>query len=285
MPSRSRPQAVERLTLMEELDTRAASDLTRHGYCCLEGALSSDSVDALGDEISALAARERRDGTAWFSHGNQRIFNLLRKSATARSLISHGPAMQLVTHLLGRDVLLSSITANIALPGNRPQHLHADQGYVPMPWPRVEAVNIIWVIDPFTGENGATRVIPGSHRRESPPTGEELPVPIEAPAGAIVCLDGRVWHGTGVNQTSATPRRALFAYYCRPYLRQQENFCRSLPRAFVRSLSPAERRLLGFDIWEGLGAVNGLPTSWMDGRARIGPTNEDHLFPDDGDEP
>lgn len=263
--------------MTESLD-KAFANLDSDGFCVVPDVLGKHQVDQLNGVLDALAAQERTTGTSWYSHGNQRVFNLANKGQIFLDLIAHPLALELARHMLGPDCLLSSITANIANPGNTPQHLHADQGYIPQPWPRAEAVNLIWVLDPFTAQNGATRIIPGSHRWASPPAPKSRTVALEAPLGALVCMDGRVWHGTGRNETDGTPRRGLFAYYCRPYVRQQENFSRSLRRDLLDRLSPTQRALLGFDIWEGLGSVNGLPVDWMDGRQRIGPTNEDGLF-------
>ena len=255
----------------------ARKRLERDGYCIVENVLQPDTTAALREILDDVATAERSNETAWFSHGNQRIFMLLNKHDRFLELIDHPLALALVTRLLGEHALLSSITANITGPGNKPQQLHVDQGYIPPPWPRCEAVQLVWVIDAFTRANGATRLAPRSHSLEAPPP-EEACISAEAPEGSIICMDGRLWHGTGLNMSGSEKRRGIFAYYCRPYLRQQENFSRSLERDAIARLTPRQRGLLGFDIWQGLGAVNGLPPSWMDGRERIGPTNADGLF-------
>lgn len=243
------------------------------GVAICSGVLTSDRLADFKARLDGIAARERADQTAWFSHGNQRIFNLINKDRAFLDLIDHPVALHMAKTGLGSHVLLSSITANFSLPGNSPQHLHADQGYLPEPWIRAETVNIIFVLDDFTSDNGATRIVPGSHRIGVNPTDTELAtVPVIAPAGSLVCMDGRVWHGTGINRTREGIRRAVFAYYCQPYIRQQENFSRSLPAFLFDELSARQQSLLGFDIWMGLGSVNGLPITWMDGRTRIGPT-------------
>jgi ectoine hydroxylase-related dioxygenase (phytanoyl-CoA dioxygenase family) len=249
----------------------ADASLAEDGYAVTPDVLSAGEVQSLSSALDALAADERDAGTAWFSHRNQRVFNLVRKGPAFLALIDHPVALAIVHRQLGEHALLSSLTANIASPGNTEQPLHADQGYIPLPWVRAEVVNLIWVLDSFTSLNGATRVIPGSHLSHAAPPSDDAPtVPIEAPGGSVVCMDGRLWHGSACNR-GLTPRRALFAYYCRPYIRQQENFSRSLESRIRDALNPTQRELLGFDIWLGLGSVDGLPTEWMDGRERIGP--------------
>ena len=257
--------------------------MAQEGYAVVPGVLTGMEIERLIAALDNCADAECRDNTAWFSHGNQRVFNLVNKGAEFLSLIDHPIAIAMVERVIGSHALLSSLTANLAMPGNSPQPLHADQGHLPEPWLRAEAVNLVWVLDEFTARNGATRAVPGSHVVGVAPRISDVPtVPLEATSGSVICLDGRVWHGAGRSQESNTIRRALFGYYCRPYLRPQENFARSLDSAIRFSLTPERRGLLGFDIWLGLGSVNGLPTAWMDGRERIGPTNADGAFSVDG---
>ena len=98
-------------------------------------------------------------------------------------------------------------------------------------------------------------------------------------AGSLGFIDGRVWHGTSSNTTPNERRRGIFAYYCAPYLRQQENVFRSLDTVVRWALSPRMRKLLGYDIWYGLGTVDGIPREWLGTSQREGPVNVDGAFP------
>jgi ectoine hydroxylase-related dioxygenase (phytanoyl-CoA dioxygenase family) len=256
----------------------AKEDLTTLGCCVLEGVLSRAHVEQLAARLDALAERDRAAGTAWYSNGNQRLFALVNEDDDFRELAQHPVALEMATFLLGPDRLLSSMTANIALPGNLPQALHTDQQYMTEPWPWPATINVVWMVDAFTRENGATRIIPKTHRTGVGPFSEDLETgSAVGQAGDLLCIDGRLWHGTGVN-TSSSPRRGIFSYYCAPFLRQQENASRSFPRAISKDLSPQLRQLLGFDVWLGLGVVNGLPREWMGTGNRSGPTNTDGFF-------
>ncbi|MAQ25246.1 MAG: hypothetical protein CMK83_13645 [Pseudomonadales bacterium] len=250
------------------------ANLDKDGIAVCSGVIRSDDLNELRSHIDELTNWERVNKEAWFSHGNQRVFNLIAKDPIFLDLIEHPVANQMVEMVLGLDFLLSSITANVALPGNSAQQLHADQGYLPEPWMRAEVVNVIFLLDDFTNENGATQIIQNSHLEG---IGSDISncetTTVIAPAGSLVCMDGRLWHGTGNNRTKTCKRRALFAYFCRPYIRQQENFSRSLSNSIIGELSTRQKTLLGMDIWKGLGSVNGLPVSWMDGRVRIGPAD------------
>ena len=124
-------------------------------------------------------------------------------------------------------------------------HLHADQYYVPQPWTAPFAVNVAWLLDDFTDENGATRVIPGSHRA-LPDFSEPIEtVPVEGPAGSIMVMDGRLWHQTGENRTSSV-HRAGVVRLLRPTLDppadQLERRASGRGRGGVRPVIPRDAR-------------------------------------------
>ena len=139
--------------------------------------------------------------------------------------------------------------------------LHNDQVFLPPPWDHPVVLNVAWMLDDFTPDNGATRVIPGSHRcrdfADAP--AEELGVPVCAPAGTAMVFEGRLWHQTGANTTADVHRVGLFTYYCKPYLRQQENFLRSLDPEVLEPASSTLRSLVGLEPYMSLGSVDGLP--------------------------
>jgi ectoine hydroxylase-related dioxygenase (phytanoyl-CoA dioxygenase family) len=101
-------------------------------------------------------------------------------------------------------------------------------------------------ISDFTEENGATRVIPGSHQwdDERMPTQEET-VAAEMKAGSALLWMGSVYHGGGAN-TSSSPRTGLTMAYDLAFLRLEENHFLSLPIERVRQLPPEMQRLLGW---------------------------------------
>jgi ectoine hydroxylase-related dioxygenase (phytanoyl-CoA dioxygenase family) len=261
---------------------QARRDLDEHGLCMLPETLTPPQLAAIRDELYRAADEDRAAGRAYVydnDGANQRVWALLKRGPTLEWLARHSIAMALVEHLLERPFLLSNISANITGPGGGRMHMHADQGYVPPPFaPVAFAANAMWMVDDFTAANGATRVIVGSHRRSQGPTPEVAPtksrtasrgdgpdlddaVALEAPAGTLCVMDGRVWHQTGTNTTTSQRRAGIFAYYVRPFLRTQENWWRSLPARDLDRYArdPIMRELLGFDHYRSLGIVDGLP--------------------------
>jgi len=248
----------------------AFEGLERDGFAVVEGALAPEDVVRLRSRLVDVARAEREAGIdrdpAWEDGPcNQRVFGLLNKGSVFVELAAHPVAEALMGHLLDPAYLLSSLTANITGPDGHPMYLHYDQDYVPQPWPAVPLVaNIIWMLDDFTEENGATRFIPGSHREdhtgwtpESMATRAGETVSVGGAAGSLVCLDGRVLHQTGANRTAAERRHGIIAYYCQPWIRQQENASLSLLPEVWPSLSPRVRELVGLRKYKGLGCVSG----------------------------
>jgi ectoine hydroxylase-related dioxygenase (phytanoyl-CoA dioxygenase family) len=86
-------------------------------------------------------------------------------------------------------------------------------------------------------------------------------VPVVGPAGTAMVFDGRLWHQTGANTTTDTRRVGILAYYCRPFVRQQENFFASLPPEVLErtKADPAMRQLIGWDHYLSLGMIDGMP--------------------------
>ena len=240
-----------------ELDA-ATGDLARFGYCLLERALSAGAVAALKARVDEQAAGEVAAGCGFVEAGiNQRLWMLPNKGRIFRDLVLDPLVERFMGELLGPRFLLSSLTANIARPGGAPMYLHTDQGYVDFWTEKPLVANVLFMLDDFTGANGATRVVPGSHLvRELRRWAPEETVAAEGPAGSVMVFDGRLAHGTGANRTADDERRAILAYHCRPFVRQQENFFLGLDPQIRRSERPAFLDRLGFTIWAGLGRTN-----------------------------
>ena len=243
---------------------RARADLAEQGFCLLEGLLPAERVAELRGRLVDQAAAEIVDGTDYvYENGaNQRVWTLLNKGEVFVELALDPTVLGLMEELLGPGFLLSNIDANIAGPGGQPMFLHADQSFVPPPWPRYPLVaNAMWMLDDFTADNGATRLVPGSHLRgEGPDYGSQpATVPVTGPAGTAMVFDGRLWHQTGPNTTASERRHGILAYYCRPFMRQQENWFLSIDPAVLERAPARLRQLLGYELYLSLGMVDGMP--------------------------
>lgn len=245
--------------------TSAFDALERDGYCVVEDVLSPDEVAAVRSRLVAVAAAEAAASVNPARHEgprNQRVYALTHNGNEFIFLLEHPVLWILMTHLLGPDFMLSSITANIAGPGGHAMVLHPDQGYIPPPWPPYPLVaNVMWMLDDFTEANGATRFVPGSHRQATGGGTDQAlarsAVPVTGRAGSVLCFDGRVLHQTGANTTTDVLRHGVLTYCCRPWIRQQENSSLSIPEALWPNLSEQVRQLAGLKMYAGLGMIDG----------------------------
>jgi ectoine hydroxylase-related dioxygenase (phytanoyl-CoA dioxygenase family) len=154
-----------------------------------------------------------------------------------------------MAHVLG-EFKLSSLNSRAALPGQGHQDLHTDWGGS-VPVGVYQVCNSIWLLDDFTVSNGATRVVPGSHRSGSVPR-RAMPDPaaahpdevlITGMAGSVVVFNSHLWHGGTVNR-SARPRRALHSYFTRRGNQQQLDQKKFLRPDTLARLGPAARFIL-----------------------------------------
>ncbi len=133
------------------------------------------------------------------------------------------------------------------------QPLHCDAGALPDER-GYTVCNTIWLLDDFTRQNGATRVIPGSQHWKQLPQAA-LPDPaaphpeeelVLGPAGSVVVMNTHAWHGGTANLTSCH-RRALHIFYCRNDKPQQQYQKKLLRPETLSHLTPELRRILALD--------------------------------------
>ncbi|MCA8928698.1 MAG: phytanoyl-CoA dioxygenase family protein [Alphaproteobacteria bacterium] len=217
------------------------------------------------DLIAGLERIERAHGhgfgeTAFEGRRTVRIYNLLRYGAPFTAVPVAEPARSIAEAVLGEDLLLSSLSAITLAPGEAAQALHSDSQLISLRRPHpCLMLNAFWVLTDFTEANGATRIVPGSHKNPKPPKYGETydTIPAEAPAGSLILFDSQLWHGGGANRTSER-RWAISNYYCAGWVRQQENPFLSLPAETVRGFSEPLQRLCGYGLYRGLyGHVEG----------------------------
>ncbi|WP_431854251.1 phytanoyl-CoA dioxygenase family protein [Azospirillum sp.] len=190
--------------------------------------------------------------TLFDQDGSQRVWQLVNKAPEMASLIENPVVLRLVRHVLGEDCNLHDFQATSIGPhtGGGAWHVDAPLGQIPEPLPEFPlTVQNVWLLDDFTEHNGATRVVPGSHRfRKSPPWSEgprDDEKVLTAPAGSVAIWLSNTWHRSGPNDTDR-PRRAILCNYNRSWLRGFTDFVSTMDPATAARLSPTTRYLLGF---------------------------------------
>lgn len=226
-----------------------AAQLDEQGFVLLERFLDSAKLDELRARVDELFEAEGENAGSEFKQEEQtrRLANLVDKGEIFRQSIAVPEVIELVAHVLGPEFKLSSLNVRPANPHSTwIQPLHADmaaiaddRGY----W----VCNTVWMLDAFTENNGALRVVPGSHRWGRLPdgsrTGELL---VTAPAGTVVVMNAHLWHGGTANRTGQH-RRAMHGFYCRNDKPQQQYQKRLLRPETQAALTPELRRILALD--------------------------------------
>ncbi|MGI9607932.1 MAG: phytanoyl-CoA dioxygenase family protein [Acidimicrobiales bacterium] len=261
----------------------AFAALDRDGFCVVPDVLDPTVCEEARHRVLEQATAERERGLdheyqaeAEGEVVNQWVYQLVNKGAVLRQLPVHPVAAALAEHVLGKQYLLSTMDSHITAPGNLEMPLHADQWWMPPPQMPGERhvrqgdieraggpigdptpadhpitgpliVNVMWMLTDFTAENGATRLIRGSHLsgRRPDPTRRYDEVIGEGRAGSIVAWDGRTWHAAGVN-TSDSPRVGVTTYFCGPMVRQLGNQVHGLRTDVRAEVDEDFLALLGF---------------------------------------
>ena len=234
---------------------RAREDLDTYGVAILRDVLTPEKVAEVKRRLYEAIPLSEADGvgTRGFTFDpddrNIRVWHLLNLDPVFVELTRHPVALDFVRYLLGPDFMVSNCSANITEPGNKRMEMHADQGYVLPPWPdRPLACVVAWLLDDMTEQNGGTRYVPSSHRHGTNPDPRRhyATVGVEAPAGSIAVMDGRLWHQTGANTSHDTRRAAVLPYYTLRWLRPQVNWNAALWPETVTQLDEEFLHMLGY---------------------------------------
>ncbi len=242
--------------MMEAMLSEAErSHLDERGFVVLEDAIPADQAEALRDRSMALARQERAASGehVYLGEKAQRVWNLVDKGEVFEQAIQHPRVLGAMNYLLGPDCTLSSFTVNVIGPGAPDGGLHIDHPLGTMPTPRPAfplSANSIWFLDDFTARNGATRCVPGSHRRlealPEPGVRYEDELQVTGRKGSVMIINGALWHASSANRTDRE-RVCLLGFFCRSFLKPQQDQIRIVTDAVVARATPTLKRLLGFD--------------------------------------
>lgn len=233
------------------LTASAKQQLEEQGYVILPDFLSGEEVERFNTRIDAIFAEEGEQAGAEFKQepGTRRLANMVDKGTLFEAVIERPEILEYIGAVLGPDFKLSSLNIRSANPRSHcGQPLHVDGGELPDA--RGNSVcNSVWMLDDFTEDNGALRVVPGSHRwGKAPERGAAVDseILVTGRAGTVVVMNAHLWHGGTDNKTDC-PRRAMHVYYTRGD-RPQQQYQKVLVRAEVQArMSPLGRKLLALD--------------------------------------
>jgi len=241
---------------MDKAVAEHVGQIGEQGYCIIPDAIEPDLVEALDEDLLRL---ERDLGIVPATNDFEgertvRIYNLLAHGELYERIPVHPAVLPVVEGVLDHGCLVSSLSSISIGPDETPQPVHADDQLIPLPKPHPPTVcNTMWALTDFTEENGATRLVPGSHTWDhSPNYGQHYDsIPAEMPKGSVLVWHGSLWHGGGSNRTE-TRRVGIAMNYCAGYIRQQENQQLGLPPAKVATFPKRLQELVGYSVYNGL---------------------------------
>ena len=226
--------------------------LRRDGGVIVRELAPAGLIEACAGELRSSFDWPRRKpahGFQWSEDASLR--GVLRYAPSCAALIAHPMVLDVadaVLLLACAEYQIGSTTGIEILPGESEQQLHRDDTPYPIQIAGLELqIAVMWAFGDFTAENGATRVVPGSHRYLRAWHRPDLSHRESAamPKGSALFYLGSTWHGGGANR-SRSPRTGLINTYCLGWLRSEENHCLEVPPHVARQYDERVRRLLGY---------------------------------------
>ena len=244
------------------------ADFDTQGFCVIPKLLDSEALERQRGALAPWIEQGPMGRNVFEGTRTHRVYAMLAKDPIFAELIAHPVSLAWAEHYLGESCLLSACLAICLEPGESPQPWHTDDGHTTLTPPHdLLGVSTFWALDDTTLENGATEVLPGSHRwaetdfpgvlrdqdfataegAEGDAGAHPDAFKVTMPAGSLMIARGDLWHRGGANR-SQSARRVVTPQYCAGWLRPLETMLLSVPPEQVAVLPDRVKALLGYSI-------------------------------------
>ncbi|MEM7362635.1 MAG: phytanoyl-CoA dioxygenase family protein [Pseudomonadota bacterium] len=235
--------------------------IEEEGFCIVRGVLTNDQIEIVRDALTPWLKGDKMGRNNFEGERSERVYAMLAKSPEFAVLVENPRTLPYVEQMLRPNFLLSACLAINVHPGETPQPWHADHVYPGMPRDTLSGISAIIAIDEFTENNGATEVLPGSHRwLDERPVGDDPRRQVMTmAAGSALLLHGALYHRGGANRSDQI-RLAVTPQYCQSWLRQLENMTLAVPSDMASGYSPRIQSMLGYNVRDPgfMGYVDGM---------------------------
>ncbi|MEM7117947.1 MAG: phytanoyl-CoA dioxygenase family protein [Chloroflexota bacterium] len=201
---------------MHTIDPQKVLELKVYGFTIIDDVLPAEDIVRMRE---ILVRAEREIGVESLHRGTAgHIANIVTLDPIFFQCVDHPKVLPYIEAIMGKDLILGSLNSRIVRPGDGDQTLHSD---VPLSLHRYGTeppimMNTVWPLVDYTENNGATRVVPGTHQShlKEPPPDFDVKYEIQAlvPAGSVIIFNGQTWHAGGANHSSES-RYAMFGHY------------------------------------------------------------------------
>ena len=220
------------------------------GYVLLPDLLSRQETAAARDLILELARQEKQNGRLVVQEKKERLYGLIYKGEVFAKLTQDNLILSIIEAILGEDILLGGFSAHILHPGAQRMGIHVDYPYWAMssPFPKdpILEIQVIWLMEDFTSDNGAPLFAPTTQNLATKPNKrqfEQTAEKITGTAGSAIISHGLCWHDTSENK-SDRPRVSLLGNYTPQYVHPLENNLFNHRAETIENSSPKLKKLL-----------------------------------------
>ncbi|WP_217596218.1 phytanoyl-CoA dioxygenase family protein [Cohnella sp. GbtcB17] len=224
-------------------------DMLTKGYTVIPQFIDDHTCNVLKAKLELAIENYQVRGSARSKADKYLIHDLLCQDICFGRLLEDTRLQMLLSPLLGESWILYAYTSSSLPPGegNFGSRLHVDSPRLIPNYPT--NIGVMWALDDFTLENGATKMLPGSHHTDLVPVEEYFEnscVQLTCKRGALIIFNARVWHRAGINMSTSW-RHSLTMNACRSYMKQRMDWVRFIPSSISDQLNEQGRRIIGFD--------------------------------------
>lgn len=220
------------------------------GYVLLPHLISRQEAATARDLILELAQKQRQEKQLGVEGTKQRIYGLIYKGEIFAQLVENQQILSVIEAILGEDMILGGFSAHILHPEAPRMGVHVDYPYWAMssPFPKnpILEIQVIWLLEDFTPDNGAPLFAAGTQKLANKPDLEQFErtaQKITGTAGTAIISHGLCWHDTSENK-SDRPRVSLLGNYTPQYIHPLENNLFDYQKEIIKNFSPRLQKLL-----------------------------------------